>query len=158
MRAIEQALREAEQQGIIGKAVTPFVLARVKDITGGASLTANVALVVNNARVGAEIAVAYADVAKRRQLIVGPTPTDTLAPAGYFRPGLCFFYTPRANWTVLVSTNGPPPSDGSDPSTGTRRRRCYESGGVLPSLCTAFVRTCVHQPGVIAPPRRHRGT
>lgn len=63
--AIEQALREAEQQGIIGKAVTPFVLARVKDITGGASLTANVALVVNNARVGAEIAVAYADVAKR---------------------------------------------------------------------------------------------
>lgn len=59
--AIEQALREATEQNIFGKATTPFVLERIKDITGGDSLAANVTLVVNNARVGAEIAVAYAD-------------------------------------------------------------------------------------------------
>lgn len=57
--AIEQALEEAAVARIVGKAVTPFVLGRVKDITGGGSLEANVALVVNNARVGAEIAVAF---------------------------------------------------------------------------------------------------
>lgn len=64
--AIERALREAAAQGITGKAVTPFVLARVKDITGGDSLEANVALVVNNARVGAGIAVAYANIVRGR--------------------------------------------------------------------------------------------
>lgn len=58
---IAQALAEAEAQGIVGKAVTPFILGRVKDITGGASLDANVALVVNNARVAAEVARAYAE-------------------------------------------------------------------------------------------------
>lgn len=63
---IEQALREAEGRGIAGKAVTPFVLARVKDLTGGDSLKANTALVVNNARVAAAIAVAYADLVRQR--------------------------------------------------------------------------------------------
>ena len=62
--AIAQALREAEKRGITGKAVTPFILARIKDITGGESLEANVALVVNNARVAADIAGAYARLRK----------------------------------------------------------------------------------------------
>lgn len=57
--AIARALSEAEARGIVGKAVTPFVLGRVKDITGGRSLEANVALVVNNAAVAAEIAKEY---------------------------------------------------------------------------------------------------
>lgn len=56
---IEQALHEATDSGIVGKAVTPFVLERVKEITGGSSLEANVALVVDNARLSAEIAVAF---------------------------------------------------------------------------------------------------
>ncbi|MEO3431301.1 pseudouridine-5'-phosphate glycosidase [Pelagibius sp. CAU 1746] len=57
---IETALAEAEAQGVQGKAVTPFLLARLEDLSGGASLEANVALVLNNARLAAEIAGAYA--------------------------------------------------------------------------------------------------
>jgi pseudouridine-5'-phosphate glycosidase len=56
--AIQQATAEAEAQGIHGKAVTPFVLSRVVELTDGQSRTANTALLVNNARVAAEIAVA----------------------------------------------------------------------------------------------------
>jgi pseudouridine-5'-phosphate glycosidase len=58
--AIEQALREATQQAITGKAVTPFLLARVTELTGGDSLASNIALVLNNARLGAAVAVAFA--------------------------------------------------------------------------------------------------
>ena len=56
--AIAQALAEAEAQGIKGKAMTPFLLTRVSALTGEASLRANLALLKNNARVAAEIAVA----------------------------------------------------------------------------------------------------
>ena len=59
--AIAAALDDAEAQGIAGKAVTPFLLARVNEATGGASLKANVALVKNNARLAAEIAVAFGE-------------------------------------------------------------------------------------------------
>lgn len=55
---IELALREAAEQNVTGKAVTPFLLDRVKELTGGKSLDTNVALVKNNARVGSQIAVA----------------------------------------------------------------------------------------------------
>ena len=54
----EQALAEAKQQGIAGKAVTPFVLARIKSLTGGRSLATNIALVKHNAEVGARLALA----------------------------------------------------------------------------------------------------
>ncbi len=57
---IESALAEAAAQGIQGKAVTPFLLARLEELSGGASLDANVALVLNNARLAAEIATAFA--------------------------------------------------------------------------------------------------
>ena len=56
----EQALREADEQGVCGKAVTPFLLARIKQLTGGRSLDTNIALVKNNARLGAELAVKLA--------------------------------------------------------------------------------------------------
>jgi pseudouridine-5'-phosphate glycosidase len=59
-RAIATALTEMAARGIGGKAATPFLLAKVNEITGGASLKANIALIENNARLGAEIAVAYA--------------------------------------------------------------------------------------------------
>jgi pseudouridine-5'-phosphate glycosidase len=59
-RAIEEALADAGAQGIAGKAVTPFLLARVNALTGGDSLEANVALVRSNASVAAKIAAAYA--------------------------------------------------------------------------------------------------
>lgn len=57
--AIEQALRELDEKGIKGKGSTPFLLARVKDLTGGDSLETNIQLVFNNAKVAAQIAVEY---------------------------------------------------------------------------------------------------
>jgi pseudouridine-5'-phosphate glycosidase len=57
--AIEQALQEARSQGVAGKQSTPFLLARVSEITGGNSLASNIQLVLNNARLAAGIAVAY---------------------------------------------------------------------------------------------------
>jgi pseudouridine-5'-phosphate glycosidase len=54
---IEQALSEAEAQGIAAKAVTPFLLGRIFELTEGRSLESNIALVLNNARLGAAIAV-----------------------------------------------------------------------------------------------------
>ena len=56
----EQALAEAREQGIVGKAVTPFVLGRIRSLTGGRSLATNIALVKHNAEVGARLAVALA--------------------------------------------------------------------------------------------------
>ncbi|MFN3274155.1 MAG: pseudouridine-5'-phosphate glycosidase [Paracoccus sp. (in: a-proteobacteria)] len=55
---IEQALAEAQAQGIAAKAVTPFLLQRIFELTEGRSLQSNIALVLNNARLGARIAVA----------------------------------------------------------------------------------------------------
>lgn len=55
-----QALAEAKAQGIAGKAVTPFLLARIKALTGGRSLATNIALVKHNAEVGARLALALA--------------------------------------------------------------------------------------------------
>ncbi len=57
---IEQALTDMNAQHIHGKDATPFLLGRIVEITGGASLTANIALVENNARLGAAIAKEYA--------------------------------------------------------------------------------------------------
>jgi pseudouridine-5'-phosphate glycosidase len=59
-KAIEQALAEAKAQGIHGKETTPFLLAKVKDLTGGDSLESNIQLVYNNAILGAKTACALA--------------------------------------------------------------------------------------------------
>ncbi len=57
--AIAAALSAAEEKGIRGKAITPFLLAYIEQTTGGKSLVTNIELVCNNARLAAEIAVAY---------------------------------------------------------------------------------------------------
>ena len=57
--SIEEALQEAEKNGIIGNKVTPFLLSKLEKITAGKSLETNVALVKNNAKVCAGIAKAY---------------------------------------------------------------------------------------------------
>lgn len=57
--AIIQALQEADKNHVKGKEVTPFLLAKVKELTGGESLEANIALVRNNAALAAKIAVEY---------------------------------------------------------------------------------------------------
>ena len=58
-RAIDEAVAQANAQGIHGKATTPFLLAKVKELTGGDSLEANIQLVFNNAKLAAQTAVAY---------------------------------------------------------------------------------------------------
>ena len=57
--AIDQAIAECEAQGIHGKATTPFLLARVAELTGGDSLASNIRLVYNNAKLAAQTAAAY---------------------------------------------------------------------------------------------------
>lgn len=58
-KAIEEALDQAEIDGIQGKALTPYLLAKIESITSGKSLEANLALVYNNASLAAKAAVAY---------------------------------------------------------------------------------------------------
>ena len=57
--AINQAVAESREQGIHGKATTPFLLAHIKDYTKGVSLASNLQLAYNNARMPAKIAIAY---------------------------------------------------------------------------------------------------
>ncbi len=59
--AIDQAVAEAEEKGIHGKETTPFLLARVTELTGGNSLESNIQLVFNNARLAAKTAAAYCE-------------------------------------------------------------------------------------------------
>ena len=56
--AIDKAVQEAKEQGIHGKETTPFLLAKVKELTGGSSLESNIQLVFNNARLAAKTACA----------------------------------------------------------------------------------------------------
>ena len=67
--AIAQALRLADEQGIHGEGVTPFLLARIAELTAGRSLQANLSLLVNNARLGGRIARALATERQRRRRI-----------------------------------------------------------------------------------------
>jgi len=66
-KIIEDAVKEADEKGIKGKDVTPFLLKRIVELTGGKSLETNIHLVVNNAKVGAKIAVEYAALRRGRK-------------------------------------------------------------------------------------------
>lgn len=57
--AIDQAIKEASEKGIKGKETTPFLLAKVVELTGGDSLDSNIALVLNNARLAAKTAAEF---------------------------------------------------------------------------------------------------
>ena len=63
-KVIVQALRECEEQGVTGKRITPFLLDRVKQLTDGNSLEANIRLVLNNADIGSKIAVELSKLGK----------------------------------------------------------------------------------------------
>ena len=63
-KAIDEAVEEAKEQGIHGKATTPFLLAKIKDITGGSSLDANIQLVYNNAKLATATACELAKLKK----------------------------------------------------------------------------------------------
>ncbi|BDU51445.1 pseudouridine-5'-phosphate glycosidase [Haliovirga abyssi] len=59
--AIDKAVKEAKEKGIKGKESTPFLLSKIKDLTGGDSLASNIKLVYNNAKVAAKIAKEYSE-------------------------------------------------------------------------------------------------
>ena len=61
---IEEALKEMEEKGIKGKAETPFLLSKIVELTGGKSLETNIKLILNNAKLGAQVACAYAKLSK----------------------------------------------------------------------------------------------
>ena len=63
-RAIDGAVAEAKAKGIHGKETTPFLLAKIKDLTGGDSLASNIQLVFNNAKLAAKTAAELAGLAK----------------------------------------------------------------------------------------------
>lgn len=63
-KAIDEAVAEANKLGIHGKETTPFLLAKIKDITGGSSLDANIQLVYNNAKLATATACELAELAK----------------------------------------------------------------------------------------------
>ena len=63
-KAINDAVDEARVKGIHGKETTPFLLAKIKDLTGGDSLASNIQLVFNNARLAAKTAAELAGLAK----------------------------------------------------------------------------------------------
>jgi pseudouridine-5'-phosphate glycosidase len=86
-RAIDRALAEAQAQGIAGKAVTPFLLARVNALTGGDSLAGNIALVLDNARLAASVAVAYAALGAGDVATVGGNARTDVTPRAAQRCG-----------------------------------------------------------------------
>ncbi|XP_056646659.1 uncharacterized protein LOC130451580 [Diorhabda sublineata] len=79
---IEQALEEAKQKNIQGKSITPFLLSKISDITGGKSLKSNIALIKNNAKVAAKIAVSLAKLDSLKHDETSSTETDNI----YRRP------------------------------------------------------------------------
>jgi pseudouridine-5'-phosphate glycosidase/pseudouridine kinase len=83
---IKEAIREADRNGIMGKLITPYLLQRLNEVTRGETLKTNIALVLNNAKHGCEIALELERVEKRplvlngslasRPLIIGATVSD----------------------------------------------------------------------------------
>jgi pseudouridine-5'-phosphate glycosidase len=57
-KVIEEAVKDADEKGVKGKDLTPFLLAKIVELTGGESLEANIALIKNNAKVAAQISLA----------------------------------------------------------------------------------------------------
>ena len=113
-KAIDEAVEEAREQGIHGKATTPFLLAKIKDITGGDSLAANIQLVYNNAKLAADTACELAKLRKAdcRWRRCCPAP-----PGGWpsiWRP---------STWPRLSSTARTSAAPGKG-SGACRKRRC----------------------------------
>ena len=71
-KAIDEAVAECKAKGVHGKETTPFLLAKVKDLTGGDSLDSNIQLVYNNARVASAIACSPEQAGKSRDERGGP--------------------------------------------------------------------------------------
>ena len=80
--AIKTAVEEAKEKNISGRDVTPYILSRLNDLTGGESLKANLALVKNNAKVGAGIAVELANLKSSGSLTAPVTKAESPVEIG----------------------------------------------------------------------------
>ena len=69
MKAQRKASQEAQQQGVRGQKLTPFLLKRVGELTGGKSTRANRTLLLNNAKLAAQIARALVDLGRLEKMI-----------------------------------------------------------------------------------------
>lgn len=128
--AIAQALGEADARGIGGRDVTPFLLARVAELTDGASLAANIALIKNNAATGAQIA---CELAKHRR----QTPSGSgAAAAGSAAPGAAAPGAAAADAAALGAAASDGRAIGSDDSElpMTTGEGGGEGGGAAPPV------------------------
>ena len=121
-RAIVEAVEDAKKDGIHGKATTPYLLAKIKDLTGGDSLDSNIQLVFNNARLGAAAAVELAKLEKR----------DFLS-----------FTSPRSissrfSSTARISAAPEFPARAASPKKHSLHSRCCSAARVLFWACASF--------------------
>ncbi|PUU78910.1 Indigoidine synthase A like protein-domain-containing protein [Tuber borchii] len=79
-KAISEAVEKARTKGVFGKDQTPYILNEIKEITKGASLPANIALVLNNARMGAQVAQELVRLEKREEGSLSSTSTLNFMP------------------------------------------------------------------------------
>ena len=111
--AIDRALAEADAQGISGRETTPFLLKRVCELTDGASLESNIALIKNNAAAGAELAVELARIRRLRGGSGEASPSSPPASAASARPvvvgGLVadLVASPASGTALLPRTSNP---------------------------------------------------
>ena len=125
--AIQQALLEAKSlPEMKGAAVTPFILKRVNELTAGASLSANIALVENNARVGAAIALALAE------LDSSSTPSAFASAAPFFNRASSFASSATTQPT-RPSTTPPPHTTSRGPISGALQRAASDTQPSPPS-------------------------
>lgn len=108
--AINTALRDAANDHVTGAAVTPYVLARVEQLTQGKSLDANVALVKNNAKVAADIAIQYSALSYRKQfqVPVGPKATEDSTSTSLIRPAALTNDLSSSTSTSNISSSSAP--------------------------------------------------
>ncbi|NXY73863.1 YOW5 protein, partial [Glareola pratincola] len=127
--AIQQALNEARSKGITGKELTPFMLQKINELTGGRSLDSNLALIQNNARVGSCIAVALSKLQKARRKVNLPRREDTTPPQPVVIGGINVDFIAKAQNPVILG--------GGQTNTG-RVRRTF--GGVGRNLADCLSR------------------
>ena len=86
-KGIEQALREADEQKIAGALITPFMLKRVNELTGGESAASNVELIKNNAVIGARISIALSEMKRPKEEKVKSQTTESSSFKIYTKTG-----------------------------------------------------------------------
>ena len=120
--AISEAVEDAKKDGIHGKATTPYLLAKIKDLTGGDSLDSNIQLVFNNARLGAAAAVELAKLEKGAFLsFTSPRSISS-----------------RFSSTARISAAPGFPARAASPKKHSLHSRCCSAARVLFWACASF--------------------